>query len=220
MIHDRIIQNLGACDLVLVDLSQFNPNVYFELGVRTSLNKPVCLVKDESVKVLPFDTSGMNTGEYQSALHPWTLDEQIERLAEHIEESADSCDGENPLWRQYGLSIRAQEPTSSESPLDAKVDLLTDRVTKMMSQISTAPYDEMPITTRKFQAVSEEISEILEAEGITTSDLTQAQHDPDVLSLGLQAALPATSFEALIRAANRHGYALHIADGSGRIHFS
>src|SRR3712207_6973285 len=41
--------------------------------------------------------------------------------------SATSCAGENPLWRQFGLTIRAHEPDADESPLEAKVDLLTDR---------------------------------------------------------------------------------------------
>lgn len=34
MIHAEIVKNLETCDLVLVDLSSLNPNVFFELGVR------------------------------------------------------------------------------------------------------------------------------------------------------------------------------------------
>ncbi|WP_344341237.1 hypothetical protein, partial [Streptomyces rhizosphaericus] len=49
LIHSRIIQNLEQADFVLCDLSQSNANVFFELGVRTSLNKPIALVSDYKV---------------------------------------------------------------------------------------------------------------------------------------------------------------------------
>ncbi len=47
IIQADIIRNLEDSDLVLCDISILNPNVFFELGVRTALNKPVCLVRDQ-----------------------------------------------------------------------------------------------------------------------------------------------------------------------------
>ena len=46
LIHAEIIKHLEQADLVLADLSGHNPNVFFELGIRTSLDRPVVLVKD------------------------------------------------------------------------------------------------------------------------------------------------------------------------------
>lgn len=46
VIHASIIKNLEEADLVLCDISALNPNVFFELGVRTSLDRPVALVRD------------------------------------------------------------------------------------------------------------------------------------------------------------------------------
>lgn len=74
LIHSEIISNLERADLVLVDISRHNPNVFFELGVRTSLDKPVCLVRDNFTDVLPFDTAGLNTPTYDASLAPWKLD--------------------------------------------------------------------------------------------------------------------------------------------------
>lgn len=50
--------------MVLCDMSQNNPNVFFELGVRTSVNKPVALVRCDEDSPIPFDVSGVNTHTY------------------------------------------------------------------------------------------------------------------------------------------------------------
>ena len=136
LIHGMIIDHLSRADLVLCDLSSHNPNVFFELGVRTSLNLPIALVRDEHTD-LPFDTSGINTHAYSSALRGWEIEAEVERLTAHIADSARSCAGENPLWRQFGLSIRAREPDAKESPLEAKVDLLVDSMSDMQKRLGT-----------------------------------------------------------------------------------
>ncbi|MDH2416178.1 hypothetical protein [Nocardioides sp. CER19] len=75
-----------------------------------------------------FDTSGINTYGYKSALNVWDIDAEIDRLRAHIEESVVSCEGRNPLWRRFGLTLRAQEPQTNETPLEAKVDLLASQL--------------------------------------------------------------------------------------------
>jgi len=50
LIHAEIIRNIENADLVLCDMSCLNPNVFFEFGIRTSLNKPVSVVKMRSLK--------------------------------------------------------------------------------------------------------------------------------------------------------------------------
>ncbi len=55
VIHAEIIKNLEKADLVLCDASCLNPNVFYELGIRTALDKPVCIVKDEITQKIPFD---------------------------------------------------------------------------------------------------------------------------------------------------------------------
>lgn len=127
LIHEVIVTNLEHCDLVLCDLSSNNPNVFFELGVRTSLDKPIALVWD-GLTSLPFDTAGINTHEYVPTLHAWDKDEQILTLKEHIVRANQSCEGHNPLWRKFGLTQRASQPQVEESPTEAKIDLLAAQV--------------------------------------------------------------------------------------------
>lgn len=134
MIHGRIIENLSECAMVLCDLSSHNPNVFFELGVRTSMNLPVALVKDERTSI-PFDTSGINTWQYASTLNAWDISGEVKALTEFLKRSLETCAGQNPLWRHFGLTIRANEPSSDESPTDARIDLLTAKVEEMQKHL-------------------------------------------------------------------------------------
>jgi hypothetical protein len=152
LIHGLIIRHLSTADLVLVDLSTHNPNVFFELGVRTSLNLPIALVRDEHTTI-PFDTSGINTYTYDSNLRGWEIEEQQQSLSQHILDSHSSCGGQNPLWRQFGLTIKAQEPDTNESPLEAKVDLLTDRMFQLQARLE----DERALRDRDRAMMQEEV---------------------------------------------------------------
>lgn len=137
MIHGRIIKYLVEADMVLCDLSQHNPNVLFELGVRTSLDRPVALVKDEHLK-LPFDIQGLNTYHYASKLSPWSLDQQVTALTSHIVETGTASGSSNPLWAHFGVSISASQPPSAESPEDAKLQLILEKVQSLATPNPTA----------------------------------------------------------------------------------
>lgn len=134
MIHAEIIKHLERADMVLCDLSSHNPNVFFELGVRTSLDKPIALVRDEHTD-LPFDTSGINTHRYASTLLSWEIDDQVEALTEHLHGAVDSCAGRNPMWRHFGLTITAEQPDTGSSASEAKLELIFDMVTDLRSKV-------------------------------------------------------------------------------------
>lgn len=87
IIHDEIIKNLATADLVLCDVSVSNPKVFFELGVRMTLNKPVAMVKDDCTDNTPFDLSQMNYYRYDSSLSAWVVGEEINRLKEYLASS-------------------------------------------------------------------------------------------------------------------------------------
>ena len=61
LIHAEIIRNLEQAYLVLCDLSGLNANVFFELGIRTSLDRSLVLVKDNMTERIPFDLNAINT---------------------------------------------------------------------------------------------------------------------------------------------------------------
>ncbi|RDC63314.1 RNA helicase [Adhaeribacter pallidiroseus] len=54
VIHNRIVNNIYNSDIVVCDISEKNPNVMFELGLRLAFDKPTILIKDEATSY-PFD---------------------------------------------------------------------------------------------------------------------------------------------------------------------
>jgi hypothetical protein len=60
MIGDRVISDLINADLVVADLTDLNPNAFYELGIRHSTLKPTIHVARAGTK-LPFDTISHRT---------------------------------------------------------------------------------------------------------------------------------------------------------------
>jgi hypothetical protein len=108
LIHAEIVRNLETADLVLCDISALNANVFFEFGIRTALDRPICLVRGEHTR-LPFDIGGINCHQYASSLAAWELKSETERLAQHVEKAAKRGDGHNALWRHFGLTQRGTD---------------------------------------------------------------------------------------------------------------
>jgi nucleoside 2-deoxyribosyltransferase len=141
IIQSEIIKKIEDADLVLCDMTSLNPNVFFELGIRTALNKPVCLVKDDVTEVIPFDTSIINTYTYKSNLNVWELQEELKKLQTHIEESIKSGSNTNALWSTFGISMATNTRILSgeEGKLDliyAKLNFLTDNISRFAPSTS------------------------------------------------------------------------------------
>ncbi len=60
MINDQIIYDIVNSDVVIADLSELNPNAFYELGIRHSTLKPTIHIASQPTK-LPFDNAGHST---------------------------------------------------------------------------------------------------------------------------------------------------------------
>ena len=84
MIQSTIINDLIEADLVIADLTEHNPNVMFELGVRMAHDKPVVLMKAEGTGPL-FDVDNMlRVFEYSPNLWPTTVEKDMPNLRDFI----------------------------------------------------------------------------------------------------------------------------------------
>lgn len=87
VIQSTIVNDLDAADLVIVDLTEHNPNVLFELGMRIAFNKPVCLIRAKGTAAI-FDIDHMlRVYDYNPCLWPSTLEIDVPSLTEHISET-------------------------------------------------------------------------------------------------------------------------------------
>jgi hypothetical protein len=83
IIQKTIIQNLYDDPVVLVDVSERNPNVMFELGIRLAFDKPTIIIKDDRTPFI-FDTEIIEHLEYPRDLRFSRIVEFKRRLAEKV----------------------------------------------------------------------------------------------------------------------------------------
>lgn len=84
VIQATIVNELLSADLVVADLTDHNPNVLFELGLRMAFDKPVALIRAEGTAPI-FDVDSMlRVWEYTPNLWRSTLESDIPALTAHI----------------------------------------------------------------------------------------------------------------------------------------
>jgi hypothetical protein len=84
VIQSTIVNELLKADLVIADLTEHNPNVLFELGMRMREDKPVALIKATGTGRI-FDVDNMlRVVEYDACLWPTTLEKDLPKLHDHI----------------------------------------------------------------------------------------------------------------------------------------
>jgi hypothetical protein len=84
LIQSTIIRELLTADLVLADLTEHNPNVLFELGMRIAENKPVVLVRATGTGRI-FDVDHvLRIQDYSPNLWPSTVAHDLPELEAHV----------------------------------------------------------------------------------------------------------------------------------------
>jgi hypothetical protein len=84
VIQSTIINDLIEADLVVADLTDHNPNVLFELGVRMAMDKPVAIIKSKDTGRI-FDVDNMlRVKEYNPNLWKSTIEKDLPELIDHF----------------------------------------------------------------------------------------------------------------------------------------
>ncbi|MFC4242653.1 hypothetical protein ACFOYW_04645 [Gryllotalpicola reticulitermitis] len=107
LIHSTIVNGLLDADLALVDLTEHNPNVLFELGLRIAEKKPTVLVKAIGTNPI-FDVDNlMRVVSYNPNLWPSTVKDDLPKLIEFIKGAWAMKDTERPymeILRQHAVA--------------------------------------------------------------------------------------------------------------------
>lgn len=85
-ITSQIINQLRKADLVVADLSNKNPNVFYELAIRDATRKPVILISDQTADI-PFDVRPQRLLKYSIDLDE--IDESRRKLSDFIDATED-----------------------------------------------------------------------------------------------------------------------------------
>lgn len=109
LIHLDILQKLIESPMAICDLSNRNPNVLFELGLRQAFDKPTVLVQEcETPKI--FDISPLRYTEYRKELKYREVLEDQDSIAEALsstKEATDKGEGINSIVSLLSLSSPA-----------------------------------------------------------------------------------------------------------------
>jgi len=110
IIHSTIVNDVLDADLAVCDLTEHNPNVLFELGMRLAHEKPVALIHaegtervfdvDNVLRVLPYDPNLWRT----------SLEKNTPELKEHVEATWDNKEKSENLHRLL-RKIKTEKPT-------------------------------------------------------------------------------------------------------------
>jgi hypothetical protein len=146
LIQAEIIRHLDEADLALCDMTTLNANVFFELGIRTALNKPVATVKDSFTERIPFDHSMVNCHEYGWQMDPWVVRDEIPRLAAHVRAVVDRGGQTNTLWKRLGIEATAQVGSAGTGESD-KLDYVVRQMEELRTRFDqglVTPVDDPP----------------------------------------------------------------------------
>ncbi len=109
LIHLDILQKLIDSPMAICDLSNRNPNVLFELGLRQAFDKPTVLVQEVGTPKI-FDISPLRYTEYRKELKYREVLEDQNYIAEAIsatKEATDKGEGINSIVSLLSLSSPA-----------------------------------------------------------------------------------------------------------------
>jgi hypothetical protein len=99
VIQSTIVNGVLDSDLVLVDLTEHNPNVLFELGLRMAADKPVALVRAGGTGKI-FDVDNMlRVFDYSKNLWSSSLSGDLPNLTAHIRASWDRRNSERTYMK-------------------------------------------------------------------------------------------------------------------------
>lgn len=188
VIHANIIQNIEKADMLLCDMSALNANVFFELGVRTALNKPICLVKDDVTTFVPFDLGVINHHTYSSALNVWDLDKEKEALASHFRETQKN--DTNTLWKYFSISGTAAPVSVSKADktdfIIRQIETLRDEMRDLSMDRARSAFDPNILNRKmgpKAARLASELYSARVAQRMSINDVAKAARvKPEVVS--------------------------------------
>lgn len=156
MIGDRVISDIINADLVVADLTDLNPNAFYELGIRHSTEKPTIHMAKAGTQ-LPFDNVAHRT--IFVDLMDWTSTEAARtRLAESVRATrVEGFKVSNPIT-QANASFKMRQ---SSDPKELFVSELQDRIAGLEAIVMRQP----PTDTNPLARVDERVR--LSEKGLT-----------------------------------------------------
>ena len=109
----QIIQHIDESDVCVADLTGSNANVFYELAIAHSLDKPVILMTQDDVRDLPFDIASYRVYQYSDSIAGSGEVEDALRIGATAFLQGNPIFG-NPVSEYFGREVRRFSPENSE----------------------------------------------------------------------------------------------------------
>ena len=169
-INRDIIEHLFKADIVIADLTEKNPNVFYELGVRHALQNSKGVLIAQSTKELPFDLQSYRVLEYATDYSEAMEFQQ--NLVKAVEAKLSSSRPDNPV--KDFLPLEATPPDALQEQVRETAEILTDRL-KEIAALSSESMPKESVSQPKTDAPAEGTEPPLEVQQ-EFSRLMQQQH--------------------------------------------
>lgn len=176
-ITGQVIGRIRESDIIVADLSDHNPNVFYELAVAHGYKRPVVHLMEDGQKV-PFDVGDQRVIFYDLT-NPESVDEAVKSLARAVAEIPSNGEyvGRNPLtqYEQFA-TIRGGEASEDAGPAVADaLSVLTREVGRLGRRLDRVDMNLRRSTPRHGALLAEVDSEI---ERLTRTLGSAADDDP------------------------------------------
>lgn len=113
-IHEKMIQQIYQSDIVVVDITTSNANVYYELGIRHALAKGVTLLIRRKGTIIPFNIQGLQVIEYDQSRFR-SIEAAKGRILEIIRHGLGNRKNDSPVHSVLDLNIEPEPKPLSET---------------------------------------------------------------------------------------------------------
>jgi len=129
-----VLQHIYASDVVVADLTDLNPNVFYELGVRHALRKGTILIALDGTK-LPFDVGDLRVVFYQDRVGGEK--DAIPKIQALLESRLkDDADEDSPIF--LAIPELAENQSRDYAELRARIQGLYAETSELRSQLAVA----------------------------------------------------------------------------------
>lgn len=153
-IINKIFSAIQECPMAICDLSNRNPNVLYELGLRQAYDKPVVLIQDDKTQKI-FDVSGISTVYYKST----RLYEDVLEARENIIKAILSTkEGKvNTLAKVIKVSTAdfSKVEVSQEDKINVLLEGIYNEIRELKNKNETGPRDSDRLSNNKSETTSQ-----------------------------------------------------------------
>ena len=135
-ITGQVIEHILVDELVIVNLTDLNPNVMYELAVRHSARLPVISLAEEG-KILPFDISDERTIFYVDDMAG--VNKLAPNLEKMVQEALEDTEPDNPVYR--AAKNKVMKEMHPQGDFQSYVLQRLDRFESMLQRQNSSPKD-------------------------------------------------------------------------------